>query len=52
MLAVVLVLLITFLIQFLVVLAALMVGIFLIRPEVPLSGNSSLKATTKDSMTQ
>ena len=38
MLAVVLVLLITFLIQFLVVLAALMVGMFLIRPEVPFSG--------------
>ena len=41
-----LVLLIIFLIQFLVVLAALMFAIFLTRPEVPLSGDSSLKATT------
>jgi hypothetical protein len=41
-----LVLLIIFLIQFLVVLAALMFAIFLTRPEIPLSGDSSLKATT------
>ena len=41
-----LVLLIIFLIQFLVVLTALMFAIFLARPEVPLSGDSSLKATT------
>jgi hypothetical protein len=51
MLAVVLVMLITFLIQFLVVLAALMVGIFLIRPEVPLSEAGSLKAPSNDSIT-
>ena len=38
MLAVVLVMLVTFLIQFLVVLAALMFAIFLVRPGVPLSG--------------
>ena len=48
MLAVVLVMLVTFLIQFLVVLAALMVGIFLIRPGVPLSGGSSVNATTNE----
>jgi hypothetical protein len=45
---VVLVLLIIFLIQFLVVLAALIFAIFLTRPEVPLSGDSSLKATTAE----
>ena len=45
MLYVVLILLIIFLIQFLVVLAALIFAIFLTRPEVPLSGNSSLEAT-------
>jgi len=43
-----LVLLIIFLIQFLVVLAALMFAIFLTRPEVPLSGDSLLKATTHE----
>lgn len=48
MLYVVLILLIIFLIQFLVVLAALMFAIFLTRPEVPLSGDSSLKATTTE----
>ena len=46
MLYIVLVLLIIFLIQFLVVLTALMFVVFLARPEVPLSGDSSLKATT------
>ena len=48
MLYIVLVLLIIFLIQFLVVLTALMFVVFLARPEVPLSGDSSLKATTKE----
>jgi hypothetical protein len=38
-------LLIVFLIQFLVVLGALMFVIFLARPEVPFSGDKSLKAT-------
>ena len=52
MLAAVLILLITFLIQFLVVLGALLVGIFLIRPEVPLLGDNSPDATTNDSMTR
>jgi hypothetical protein len=45
---VVLVLLIIFLIQFLVVLTALMLVVFLARPEVPFSGDSSLKATTTE----
>ena len=45
---VVLILLIVFLIQFLVVLAALLFAIFLTRPEVPLSGGSSLKAATTE----
>jgi len=44
----VLVLLIIFLIQFLVVLAGLVFAIFLTRPEVPLSGDSLLKATTTE----
>ena len=48
MLYVVLVLLIIFLVQFLVVLAALVLAIFLTRPEVPLSGDSSLEATTTE----
>ena len=48
MLYVVLILLIIFLIQFLVVLAALLFAIFLTRPEVPLSGDSSLKAATTE----
>jgi hypothetical protein len=42
MLYIVLVLLIIFLIQFLVVLTALMFVVFLARPEVPFSGDSSL----------
>ena len=37
--------LITFFIQFLVVLGVLMFVILLARPEVPLSGNKSLRAT-------
>jgi hypothetical protein len=45
---VVLVMLIIFLIQFLVALTALMLAIFLTRPEVPLSGDSSLGATTTE----
>ncbi len=48
MLYVVLILLIIFLIQFLVVLAALVFAIFLTRPEVPLSGDSSLQPTTTE----
>ena len=51
MLYVVLVLLIIFLIQFLVALTALMLVIFLARPEVPFSGDGALEATTNDSMT-
>jgi len=45
---VILILLIIFLVQFLVVLAALLFAIFLTRPEVPLSGDSSLEATTTE----
>ena len=42
------VLLIIFLVQFLAALTAMMFVVFLARPEVPLSGDSSLKATTKE----
>jgi hypothetical protein len=45
---VVLVMLIIFLIQFLVALTALMLAIFLTRPEVPLLGDSSLEAATTE----